>query len=34
LFLDEKRKLKLVKQIRKNITKFDIKAEDLGIVTI
>jgi transposase len=30
LFLDEKRKLKLVSQIRKTINKFEIKANDLG----
>ena len=33
LLLDEKRKLKLVKRIRNTITKFDIKAEDVGFVT-
>jgi transposase len=30
LFLDQKRKLKLVTRIRKNIAKFDLKAEDVG----
>jgi transposase len=33
LFLDEKRKLKIVKQIRKTIAKFDISTNDLQIVT-
>jgi transposase len=33
LFLDQKRKQKLVKRIKKNITKFDIKAEDVGFAT-
>ena len=33
LFLDEKRKLKIVKQIRKTIAKFDISTTDLQIVT-
>lgn len=32
LFLDEKRKLKLVSRIRKTIDKFEIKANDLGFV--
>lgn len=32
LLLDQKRKLKLVKQVRKTIAKFDIKAEDVGFV--
>lgn len=32
LFLDQKRKLKLVERIKKNITKFDIKPEDVGFV--
>ena len=31
LFLDEKRKLKIVKQIRKTIAKFDISTTDLQI---
>jgi transposase len=30
LFLDQKRKMKLVTRIRKNIAKFDIKPEDVG----
>ena len=30
LFLDQKRKLKLVSRIRKNISKFDLKPEDVG----
>ena len=34
LFLDQKRQQKLVVQIRKKITKFDLKPEDLGFVTI
>jgi hypothetical protein len=33
LFLDQKRKLELVKWMRKNIAKFDLNAEDLGFVT-
>lgn len=33
LFLDQKRKMGLVKRIRKQIDKFDLKPEDLGIVT-
>ena len=33
LFLDQKRKLKLVARIRKSITKFEIKPDDLGFVT-
>lgn len=33
LFLDQKRKLKLVKRIRKEIVKFDIKPEDVGLAT-
>jgi transposase len=33
LFLDEKRKLKLVTRIKKQITKFEITNEELGIVT-
>lgn len=32
LFLDQKRKLKMVKRIRKQITKFDIKPEDVGLL--
>ena len=30
LFLDQKRKLKLVSRIKKNIAKFNIKPEDVG----
>jgi transposase len=33
LFLDQKRKLGLVKRIQKQITKFELKAEELGFVT-
>ena len=33
LFLDQKRKLRLVQNIKKNIAKFDIKPEDVGFVT-
>jgi len=33
LFLDQKRKLKLVMQIRKKISKFELKPEDVGFVT-
>lgn len=33
LFLDQKRKLKLVTRIKKSMAKFDLKPEDLGIVT-
>jgi hypothetical protein len=33
MFLDEKRKLKLVQRIRKNIAKFDIKPDEVGFVT-
>ncbi len=33
LFLDQKRQLKLVARIRKQITKFDIKPEQIGFVT-
>jgi len=32
LFLDQKRKLKLVAKIKKSITKFDITNEELGLV--
>lgn len=32
-FLDEKRKLGLVKRMRKKIAKFDLKPEDLGFAT-
>jgi transposase len=34
LFLDQKRKMKLVSRIRKNITKFDLKPEDVGFLQI
>lgn len=30
MFLDQKRKLKLVAQIKKSIAKFDIKPQDIG----
>jgi hypothetical protein len=33
LFLDQKRKLKLVEKIKKNIAKFELKPEDVGFVT-
>jgi transposase len=33
LFLDQKRKMKLVLRIRKSITKFEIKPDELGFVT-
>jgi transposase len=33
LFLDEKRKLKLVQRIRKNIAKLELKPEDVGFTT-
>jgi len=33
LFLDQKRKLGLAKRIQKQITKFDLKAEEFGFVT-
>ena len=33
LFLDQKRKMKMVQRIRNNITKFDLKPEDVGFVT-
>ncbi|MDX5481165.1 MAG: IS110 family transposase [Hymenobacteraceae bacterium] len=33
LFLDEKRKLKLVQRIRKNIAKLDLKPDELGFAT-
>lgn len=32
MFLDEKRKLKLVQRIRRNIAKFDLKPEDIGLI--
>lgn len=33
LFLDQKRKLKLVERMKKNIAKFEIKPEDIGFAT-
>jgi hypothetical protein len=33
LFLDEKRKLKLVARVKKQIAKFDLTKEDFGFVT-
>ena len=33
LLLDQKRKLKLVKQVRKTIAKFNLKPEDVGFAT-
>jgi len=30
LFLDQKRKMKLINNIKKNITKFDLKPQDVG----
>lgn len=33
LFLDQKRKMRLVTRIRKNIAKFDLSPEELGIIT-
>lgn len=33
LFLDQKRKLRMVNRIKKNIVKFDLNPEELGIVT-
>ncbi|HHB51905.1 MAG TPA: IS110 family transposase [Saprospiraceae bacterium] len=33
LFLDQKRKMKLVNRIKRNIAKFEIKPEDVGFVT-
>jgi len=33
LFVDQKRKMKLVKKIRKNIAKLDLRPEDLGFAT-
>ena len=32
LFLDQKRKLRLVQNIKKSITKFELKPEDVGFV--
>ena len=34
VFLDEKRKLKLVARVKKQITKFDLTKEELGFLTI
>jgi transposase len=34
LFLDQKRKMKLVTRIKKSIAKFEIKPEDVGFVTV
>ena len=34
LFLDQKRKMKLVSRIRKNIAKFDLKPQDVGFDNI
>jgi hypothetical protein len=31
LFLDQKRKMKLVNRIKKNIAKFEFKSEDVGL---
>ena len=33
LFLDEKRKLKLVARVKKQITKFELTNEELGFLT-
>ncbi|HOZ96416.1 MAG TPA: hypothetical protein PLS07_04810 [Niabella sp.] len=33
LFLDQKRKLRVVERIRKNIAKLDLKPADVGFVT-
>jgi transposase len=33
LFLDQKRKMKVIERIRKNVTKFELKPEDVGFVT-
>ena len=33
LFLDQKRKMELAKYIQKQITKFELKPEELGFVT-
>jgi transposase len=32
LFLDQKRKMKLITRIKKSITKFELKPEDVGFV--
>ena len=34
LFLDQKRKLKLVQKIKRNIAKFELKPEDVGFITV
>jgi transposase len=34
LFLDQKRKLRLVQKIKKNIAKFELKPEDVGFATV
>jgi transposase len=34
LFLDQKRKLRLVQNIKRNIAKFELKPEDVGFVTV
>lgn len=34
LFLDQKRKLRLVQKIKKNIAKFELKPEDVGFVIL
>jgi hypothetical protein len=34
LSLDQKRKLKLVNRIKKNIVKFEIKPEDIGFTNV
>ena len=33
LFLDQKRKMRLVSRIKKSIVKFDLNPEELGIIT-
>ncbi len=33
LFLDQKRKLRLIQKIKNNIAKFELKPEDVGFVT-
>ena len=33
LFLDQKRKIKVAERIKKQITKFDLKPNDIGIAT-
>ena len=34
LFLDQKRKLRIVTRMKKTIAKFDISSQELGIVTV